>query len=93
VRLWDRVIIGKHQQTGVGSFAISAETLRLRSRHQHRRDEISAWLFCIAVVAALFRLLFIALRMDHHLWPAPLVYLGLAVLAASVVYVTCFNRI
>ena len=52
-----------------------------------------AWLFCVAVVAALFRLLLIALRIDHHLWPAPLVYLSLAVLAASVVYVTCFNRI
>jgi hypothetical protein len=26
-----------------------------------------AWLFCVAVVAALFRLLFIALRIDHPL--------------------------
>ncbi len=55
-----------------------------------------AWLFCIvagAALAALVRRLFIALGIDAHLWPAPLVYLSLAVLAASLVYLICFNRI
>ena len=55
-----------------------------------------AWLFCVvagAVVTALVRLLFIALRIDQYLWPLPLVYLSLAVLVASLVYLICFNRI
>ena len=55
-----------------------------------------AWLFCVvagAVLAALFRLLFITLGIDEHLWPGVLVYIGLAVLMACLVYLICFNRI
>ncbi len=54
-----------------------------------------AWLFCVVagvVLAALCRLLFIALGIDQHLWLAALVYVSLAVLISSLVYVICFNR-
>jgi len=55
-----------------------------------------AWLFCLvagAALTALLRRLFIVVRIDQHLWPASLVYLSLAVLVASLVYLICFNRI
>jgi hypothetical protein len=54
-----------------------------------------AWLFCVlagALLAALWRLLFIALGIDSHLWPRALVYISLAVLMACLVYAACFNR-
>jgi hypothetical protein len=55
-----------------------------------------AWLVCAlagALGAALLRPLFVALRLEGYLWSAPLVYLGLAVLIACIVYLLCFSRI
>jgi hypothetical protein len=54
-----------------------------------------AWLVCAlvgALIAALMRSLFIALRIHAHLWPAALVYVSLAMLMACVVYLIFFNR-
>jgi hypothetical protein len=55
-----------------------------------------AWLVCAlagALGAALLRPLFVALRLEGYLWSAALVYLGLAVLIACIVYLLCFSRI
>lgn len=55
-----------------------------------------AWLFCVlagALLAAVWRLLFITLGIESHLWPRALVYISLAVLMACVVYAIFFNRV
>ena len=55
-----------------------------------------AWLVCAlagALLAALMRPLFLALRIEAYLWPRPLVYSSLAVLLACLTYLLCFNRI
>ena len=36
---------------------------------------------------------YLAVRINAYLWPRPLVYSGLAVLLACIVYLLCFNRI
>jgi YtcA family len=55
-----------------------------------------AWLVCAlagALLAALMRPLFLALRIEAYLWPRPLVYSSLAVLLACIMYLLFFNRI
>ena len=55
-----------------------------------------AWLVCAlagALVAALLRPLFLAVRLEAYLWPRPLVYSSLAVLLACIMYLLFFNRI
>ena len=55
-----------------------------------------AWLVCAlagALLAALMRPLFLALRIEVYLWPRPLVYSSLAVLLACIMYLLFFNRI
>jgi len=54
-----------------------------------------AWLFCgiVGVVgAALFRPLFLALRIEPYLWPLPVVYSSLSVLVGCVVYLIFFRN-
>lgn len=53
-----------------------------------------AWLFCAIVggiVAIASRPIFVTLRIEPYLWPLPAVYIALAVLAACIVYLTCFR--
>jgi hypothetical protein len=53
-----------------------------------------AWLLCAIVggfVAAGFRPVFAATRIEPYLWPLPVVYVALAVLAACIVYLTFFR--
>lgn len=53
-----------------------------------------AWLLCAivgALVAAAFRPVFGALRIEPYLWPLPAVYTALAVLVACVVYLMFFR--
>ena len=55
-----------------------------------------AWLACAlagALLAALLRPLFLALRIEAYLWPLPLVYSSLAVLLACLLYLLFFNRV
>jgi YtcA family len=55
-----------------------------------------SWLVCTiagAVLAALFRPIFVLLRIEPYLWPLPLVYLSLGMLMACIVFVIFFNRI
>ena len=55
-----------------------------------------AWLVCAlagALLTALTRPLFLAVRIEAYLWPRPLVYSSLAVLLACIMYLLCFNRI
>ncbi len=53
-----------------------------------------AWLLCAiigAFVAAAFRPVFVATRIEPYLWPLPAVYIALAVLAACIVYLMLFR--
>lgn len=53
-----------------------------------------AWLLCAivgALVAAAFRPVFAAVRIEPYLWPLPAVYIALAVLAACIVYLMFFR--
>jgi hypothetical protein len=53
-----------------------------------------AWLLCAIVgafVAAAFRPVFTALRIEPYLWPLPAVYVALMVLTACIVYMVFFR--
>lgn len=54
-----------------------------------------AWMICIItalILTSLARLLFIRLRIDEHLRPAPLVYFCLIAVITFVVWLLLFNR-
>ncbi len=53
-----------------------------------------AWLLCAIVgglIAGAFRHAFVALHLEPYMWPLPIVYSGLAVLAACVIYLMFFR--
>jgi hypothetical protein len=55
-----------------------------------------AWLFCAicgAIVTLAIRPVFVVTRVDNYLWPAPIVYLSLAILTGCIVWLVFFNRI
>jgi hypothetical protein len=54
-----------------------------------------AWMICIVcglVLTSLARLLLIRLKLDSHLWPAPLVYFCLIAIFTILVWLLLFNR-
>jgi len=55
-----------------------------------------AWLFCAicgAVLAVVIRPIFLVARVEHYLWPLPIVYSSLAILMGCIVYLIFFSRI
>jgi hypothetical protein len=55
-----------------------------------------SWLFCAicgAILTAVIRPVFVATRIEAHLWPLPIVYLSLMVLMGCIVWIIFFNRI
>ncbi len=55
-----------------------------------------AWLFCAicgAIVTAMIRALFVAVRLEPFLWPLPIVYPSLMILTGCVTWILFFNRI
>lgn len=58
--------------------------------------DFPAWLICVIAgiaLAMVLRTLFLAIRIEPHLGPLPLVYPCLALLLACVVWMIFFNRI
>jgi hypothetical protein len=54
-----------------------------------------AWMACIIIgllLTLITRELLIGLRLNHHLYPAPLVYLGMLLLFTFAVWLALFNR-
>jgi hypothetical protein len=55
-----------------------------------------SWLFCAifgAIITAVIRPLFVATRLEKHLWPLPIVYSSLAILTGCIIWLIFFNRI
>ena len=55
-----------------------------------------SWLFCAicgAILTAVIRPVFVAIRVEEYLWPLPIVYLSLMVLMGCIVWIIFFNRI
>ena len=55
-----------------------------------------AWLFCAicgAIITLAIRPVFVVTRVDNYLWPAPIVYLSMAILMGCIVWLMFFNRI
>jgi hypothetical protein len=58
--------------------------------------DFPAWMLCAvagAVLTALLRPLFVALRIEAHLGPLPLIYFSLALLLACGTWLLFFNRV
>ena len=55
-----------------------------------------SWLFCAicgAILTIAIRPIFVITRLEHYLWPLPIVYSSLAILLGCIVWLLFFNRI
>jgi len=68
----------------------------MRSRRQYRWRKfpgLAVLRICGAILTAVIRPLFVATRLEKHLWPLPIVYSSLSILLGCVAWLIFFNRI